>query len=438
MKDVLALREEPFMTTPEDYRAAIEFQLSGYMSSVGRVDVMRTWKEVAAELMAHPEFGRRLKPTRAVKQQVETLTAGLTGEREKMEVVYDFVRTTITWNGEYGGIAEQSLNDVLKTQSATNTESTLLLVSMLRAAGLEAHPVLISTRSHGQIMDVYPLLSQFNATLAAVNVGGETLLLDATDPLRPYTLLPTEALNGKGWLVREPEPAWVSIDAKSRYLHKMMLDATLDADGTLTASLEASDDGYSALAKRYQLKEVDHADFAAGVLLGDLDEVQIDSCMIVNESAVTEPLKTTAGFSAPGYAQVAGDFIYFNPMPVGRLEENPLRLPRRTFPVDLAYPRSYLYTLRLRLPEGYGVQELPEQARILLPQEGGHFQRGMNVKEGVLTVQTQFVIKRSMFHPRHYASVRSFYEQVVAAGAEQVVLKQVDPSNSGNQEGDRP
>ena len=42
----------------------------------------------------------------------------------------------------------------------------ILLVSMLRDVGLEAHPVLISTRSHGQVVQVYPLLSQFNDVLA--------------------------------------------------------------------------------------------------------------------------------------------------------------------------------------------------------------------------------------------------------------------------------
>ena len=95
--------------------------------------------------------------------------------------------------------------------------------------------------------------------------------------------------------------------------------------------------------------------FVKDVLLEGLEEVQIDSCAVTNADLVSESLKTESTFSIPAYASVAGDFIYFNPMPVGPLTENPLRLPERTFPVDMAYPRSFSYTVRLRLPEGYAV-----------------------------------------------------------------------------------
>ena len=435
MQDVPALREERFMTTPEDYRAAIRFQLSAYVDpSVGWVNYLTSWEEVATELMAMPLFGDRIRPSRAIRQQTEAVTAGLENPREKMEAIYDYVRTTVTWDGVYHAIAEERLDNVLKTQRGNSGEMALLLVSMLRAAGLEAHPVLISTRSHGRVLEAYPLLSQFNATLAAALVGGQTYLLDATDPLRPYTLLPTEALNGRGWLVREKNPAWIPIEAAGTYQHKVYLDVALDASGTLSGQIYTTDGGYSALDKRWELRETDSPEgFVKDVVFGS-SELQVDSCAVINEETVTEAFKTEAAFSVPGYAAVAGDLIYFNPMPVGRLAENPLRLTQRTFPVDLAYPRNHSHTMRLTLPEGYAVQELPKKIQTRLPVDGGHFQRAVNTQDNVLTVQTHLVIKRSIFDPKHYTYLRSFYEQIVAAGAEQVVLKRVDASAGGAEE----
>lgn len=272
----------------------------------------------------------------------------------------------------------------------------------------------------------YPLLSQFNDVLAYVEIGEAGYLLDAKDPLRPYTLLPEEALNDRGFLVRYPGPEWFTIVATEQFWHQRFLNVALDTSGTLTGRIQASDAGYSALEVRRALKEADTPEaFAQDILLDGIDGAQVDSCTVTSEEAVTEELKTEAHFSASAYGQVAGDFIYFNPMPLGRLRENPLRLPERTFPVDLAYPRTQIYNLALELPEGYTVHETPRNVRLLLPEDGGMYQRLLQVDGNVLLAQSQIVIKQAVFEPEHYAYIRSFFEQIVAAEAEQVVLKRV-------------
>ncbi len=434
MKDVSALREEPFMTTPEDYRAAIEFQLRSYSHpSVGTINFMNTWDEVAKELMGMPWFGKQLKPSRKLRERVAEITAGLDTPRDKMIAVYDFVRTNVVWDGLRNFVGERDIDEVLKTQRGNSAEVALLLVAMLRAADLEAHPVLISTRDHGQVIKGYPILSQFNSLLVALTISGETHLLDATDPLRPYDLLPYEALNGTGWLVHQKKHEWIPIKAASRFYHRSYFDATIDASGTLTGHLQTTDKGYSALDKRHVRKQTDTPqDFVTSVMLIGLDKSAIDSCTVTDE-VVTEPLVTETTFSVPNYAQVAGDFIYLNPMPVGQVKESPLRLPERTFPVDVAYPRSILQTFRLVLPEGYDVQEMPKSFTLKLPKDGGHFKRVVGVEDGVLSMQMQFILKRSVYSPGQYQHLRGLYDRVVSAGAEQVVLKRTESGMSGGE-----
>ena len=88
-----------------------------------------------------------------------------------------------------------------------------MLTAMLRFAGLEAHPVLISTRENGQPIQLYPILGQFNHVLTHVKIGAQEYLLDATEPLRPHSILPVAALNGNGWLVHKKTPRWINIPA---------------------------------------------------------------------------------------------------------------------------------------------------------------------------------------------------------------------------------
>jgi transglutaminase-like putative cysteine protease len=448
MRDVPALRSEPYMTTPEDYRAKIRFELAEigrpsaqwvqvtYQGQTAQVPaaqfpvtpVMTTWEQLAEELTESRRFGKQIGRQREVRTQARAIVEGIAEPEQQMQALYDYLRTTIVWTGEHGVYCERDLDDALKARSANSQELALLLVSMLRDVGLEAHPVLISTRSHGQILPLYPLVSQFDAVIVYVEIDGVGYLLDATDPLRPHTLLPYEALNGSGFLVRHPGPAWVTITPADQYRHERVVKAQLDTAGTLSGSIETSDDGYSALANRRALDEAETPeDFVQNTILDDLDGALVDSCTLTNEQAVTEQLETEASFSAPGYAQVMGDFIYFNPTPLGRLTENPLRLATRTFPVDLAYPRQQIYTVSLKLPEGYAVQETPQDVSILLP-EGGQYQRLIAVRGDTLVTQSEFTMSQSIFEPECYERLRSFFEQIVAAEAEQVVLKRVTES----------
>jgi hypothetical protein len=446
MQEVPALRREPFMTTPEDFRAKIRFELAEIAQPSARevqvtyqgemfdipttqvpvTPVMTSWEQLAEELMDSKRFGKQIGQHRKVRDQARVVVDRLADPQQKMQAIYDYLRTTMVWTGQHGVSLERDLDKALTARSADSPEIALLLVSMLREAGFDAHPVLISTRSHGQVLPLYPLLSQFNDVLAYVEIDSVVHVLDATDPLRPHTLLPLEALNGKGFLVRHPNPTWVSIHPAEHYRQQRFLNATLDASGHLTGKIQASDGGYSALENRRALKEAETPEaFVRETLLDGLDGALVVSATVTNEETVTEQLKTEAAFSAPAYAQVAGDFIYFNPTPLGRLGENPLRLPERTFPVDLAYPRQQVYTFQLKLPEGYAVEEMPRSVRILLPDGGGLYQRLIQDQGDALSAQSQFVIEQSVFEPEHYEQLRSFFEQIVAAEAEQVVLRRV-------------
>ena len=98
--NVPALREEQYMTTLEDYIQKIDAQLvQYYRSGHGAVDVIKTWPQLAKELEDATDFGRALRVNNRVKEQAAALTAGLTSNEEKARALYDFVRTSVVWDG---------------------------------------------------------------------------------------------------------------------------------------------------------------------------------------------------------------------------------------------------------------------------------------------------------------------------------------------------
>ena len=82
---------------------------------------------------------------------------------------------------------------------------------MLRKAGLNAQPVLISTRDHGRIYYDYPFSYSFNYVVVQVELAGEKILCDATQSYCPDRLLPDFCLNDKGLLVDKIGNTWVEL-----------------------------------------------------------------------------------------------------------------------------------------------------------------------------------------------------------------------------------
>ncbi len=423
MQNVPALRDEPFTTTLDDYRAQINFQLAEFDWPWQRPEkIMNTWEKVAEELMDSPGFGGQLGRNGEWRKQAETLSAGLMEPEQKLRAIYDYVRATMKWDGSRG-IFAGDLGKAFQARRGNGAEIALMLTSMLRAAGLEAHPALISTRDHGKIIPLYPLLRQFNAVLTCVQAGEQEYLLDATDPLRPVSLLPVAALTEVGWLVDKKNPRWVEIASHESFNTHATVSATLAPNGAISGWLQANAGGYNALFNRRALQDKKEDEYIREGWLKSLAGTKLDSFRIGNKDSIHAPLTIQAFFSASEHAQVAGDKIYLNPILWGRREENPFMQPERTFPVDFGYATQQSYTLNLTLPEGCVALELPQNISLSLPNDGGQFRRLAQVEGNHLQLVSQMMIRKPRFAPEEYQALREFYDRLVAAQAETIVLK---------------
>ncbi len=425
MTDIAALREEPFMTTPADFRAAIDFQPSGFRTSLGNFQsIITTWDDLAERLMNLDLFGKQISRHRAVSELAHTLTFGM-DPPQQVAAIYDYVSQNIEWNGSLGGyVPDRQLPDVLNTKTGTAAEINMLLLAMLVEAGIEADPVLISTRGHGQMQDLYPITSQFNALIVRLRVDGRTIFADASSRLRPIDLLPSRALNNRGWMVRESNPQWVSIRPTDKYRRTVVVTGEVDEQGNLAGEVAASHYGYSAVSQRDFLQENDLEDYFRRRVFQDLGDFQLFDLEVESQDDLTAPLVLKARFEIPMYAMAAGKMLYMNTQLFERVAANPLRLPERSFPVDMTYPRETVYSARFILPEGYQIIDRPRDVNLTTPRRGASFGRMVQQQENVLIVQSRFTIDQVVFQPSEYGAIRQVYAEVASAHNDQVVLRQ--------------
>ncbi|MEM9998839.1 MAG: DUF3857 domain-containing protein, partial [Bacteroidota bacterium] len=421
--DVPALRDEPYMTTLEDYIHKIEFQLAEYrIPGYGYEKVLNTWEDLAEDLQRHDGFGQTLRSSRALRREVEALTAGLDTPEARLAAIYDFVRTAVRHDGRRGYLATANLKTTLEDRTGSAADINLLLVQMLREAGIEVQPVLLSTRDHGLVQTIYPLVNQFNYVVAIAEVGGGAIWLDATDPMRPMGILPAQALSGMGWVPNEDAPLWLRIDPVGRATRSVSFESELDAAGTLTVALRLRAEGYDAVWMRRSIEDGSPEAFMQDYL-SDVPGLVLDSARVEHLHDLAEPLQVYASVRIDGYAQTAGDLVFFNPTLLDRYLENPFKSPERSFPVDFTYPRTHRIMGLWQLPDGYAVDEMPEPVRIALPERAATYRCQLAEQSGQLVVRRTSELNAPSVQPEAYADLRRYYDRMVQADDQMVVLK---------------
>ena len=424
-QNVPALREEPFTTTEEDYTHKVELQLSRIVPPGGVPrQIMGTWEEVAADLETHGDFGRRVL---GAKGAVLELARSVTGtDDERARELYNTVREGYVWNGRGGVFADRPLRDVVETKSGSAAELNLLLLALLREAGVAADPVLISTRANGKVYTLYPLVNRFNRVLVLVQPeGAAAQLLDATDPHQPYGTLPVQALSGEGWIATPEASGWISFSAPATTSTTTALIGSLDADGTFTGDMSVRLSGYDAMRLRRKLAEEDAASGASSDEAAeaadaeeglDLTEVAVEGVDDV-EATITMRAKATA----PAAEAVGGE-MYLTPFIAMKVDENPFKRETREFPVDFAYPFKRTYIATYTLPEGMEPETVPEPLALGIPSGAVTYTRQVGFQNGQLQVHAVLDVAASAVQPEEYSALRDLYDEIVAAEAEALVL----------------
>jgi hypothetical protein len=388
---------------------------------------MGTWEKVASELMDHKEFGGQITQKSRFKKTwtaVQPLLAAAATPEAKIKAIYGFVQSSFEREDGHSIYVRQNLDDLFEKKSARSSEMNLLLTALLREAGVKAHPVLISTRDHGQAVPQYPIMDQFNHVLVLAEAGEKSMLLEAGNPFRPAGLVGVHSLNKEGWIVNPDNPQWIEITpslAAEIFFGAFHLDET----GNLSGKMQVQADGYDAVSHRDKLSRNSAAEFWKSQLQKRYPDAGVDSLQVEGQGNPETPVKESFWCTLPSYAQVSGDFIYLTPAFFSHFNENKFKLEQRNYPVDIPYPFKERIIFDLSVPSGYRVESLPEPTRLVLPNNGARFQYNIESKEGKVLFNCNLQVNQLHFEPEEYDQLRSFFGMVAEKLGEQVVLKRM-------------
>ena len=422
MKDVSALKKEPFLTTIENFRSKIDFELSAtYFPDQAKMDYSQTWEALNNTLLMDENFGKAIKKFDKADDIAKVLKVIHKDTLSLVSAAYKLIQTTMQWNNLERFTTSENLDKIFEKRTGTSAEINLMLVKLLRECGLEANPVILSTRNNGKVSDLV-LLDRFNYVVAHLMLGGKDVLLDATNSLMPVGMLPIRCLNERGRLIAKKGSRWITINPAPIRRKITINTMTIGTDQSIKGIGQTTFVGHSA------------ADFRNTVLskgkdnyLSDYKKIRpnqsIESLQIANlDTLEKEPNLTVKTTFNEAYS-MAGGRIYITPMLGEGEESNPFKIQDRQFPVDFGVPQEGTYLATLSLPRGYIVEEMPKMESILLPNNGGRFLFSCVNENGELKITSKIILKKAIYSSEEYRSLREFYSRIVSKHAEQIVLK---------------
>lgn len=415
MKDLEAFRDESYITSIEDYLVKIDWQLSKITRTDGTsIEYLSSWPKIISSLDKHDNFGKFIKAGSRQAKGIYKSDLNVDGmsQLQAAQAIEKYVKENFSWNGYTGKYAQTDLKDFMKTRSGWSSDINLFLIGMYRAAGIEAYPVILSTRDHGKVKMKYPFASFFNTVAVMLIIDGNRYLSEGTESNLRFGKLPPRYLNEVGLVIDPGKEEWINLNMNVPSIKVTQLRSTIDPDAVLLNTdftFQMTD--YDAVSYRINpdlMKE----------RLNKSYDLQTE-VKHMNTNSNTKPVIYTFSASAPL------DFFegkyYITPFLGEAITSNPIRGSKRDYPIDFLYSYTREYASEFSIPEGYKVSSIPED--LSFTNEVMDFNYSAVKGDTKVIVRASYTLKKAVYSPQEFNRLRHFLGQAADKFKEQIEVE---------------
>jgi len=337
----------------------------------------------------------------------------------KAKKILEYVQNEYAWNEEFRIFENVSIKDLIKNKSGNVGEINSLLYNLLVSQGIEAKPVLLSTRRNGFITQLYPVLSDFNYMIVKAHINGKAYLLDATDDYLYFGQIPFRCLNMYGRLMDfDNGSEWYDINAEGFSIKEYRYELDLNENTALTGSVNYNATGYHALndRKRY----FNNTEAYADAYVNSYESIDFLDFEIIGSEKTSNDFNSK--FNIETICETVGNSIYLNPYLFKFFKENPFKLQERSYPIDFGYKDTFTYRIKINVDESYQIKELPESINIGLPNKKGSFTTMANQEGNSIVIYFKLTFKDSIYYPNYYDSLKTILSKVVDAQKNSLIV----------------
>jgi hypothetical protein len=420
--NIPALRDdEPFTNNISNYRGGIRYEISAIkLRNAIPKYYSANWEDVSKQIYASASFGTELNKSSYYKNDLTSLLANAKTKVDKIGAIFSLVKSKVKWNGTYGKYTYNGVRKAYKEGIGNAADINLMLTSMLRFAGLNANPVLVSTKDNG--VPVFPTNNGFNYVVSMINFDDNTnMLLDATEVYSTPNVLPARTLNWKGRKVEENgNSSWVNLVSSKYALEENIVMVKVTDDFIVEGMIRTKYDNLYALNYRKRFNNTKDES-----LISNFEEkynLEVDNFKVINNDKIYKPILRTVKFLSEDLVEEINNKIYIEPLLFLSRKSNLFKLSERKFPVDFTTKWQEKNTVTIQIPEGYKVETLPATAAIGLPENLGVFKYQVTQNGSKIQAFSILQFNSAIIVPQYYAALKDFYGQMVKKQSKKIVL----------------
>lgn len=418
-----SIKDDGYVWDVDDFRSKVTFQLAGmqFPRSMYK-SFANTWSDIDKRLMEDESFGRQLKISNLLKNELQSTIKAEMSDEEKIAAVLSLVKSKVKWNDE-DRLLIKSVRSAVKDGVGTSAEMNALLINVLQDAGFDAYPVAMSLRSNGRIFPTYPNLNKLNYFIVGVDAGDKSYYMDASSKYGSINIIPTGCMVENARALRKNRAGeWVDLHKLGKGVDIQMLAVGFDENGVLEGKVNRSLRGIVAMqaCSGYAKKksEEEYVEELATRYKVEINDFEMQGC--------EEGGMATQAFSFRNEEVTLGDdYVYIAPLLFYAAGENPFKAETRKLPVEFPYPYDDMVTAVFRIPEGYEVEELPKAEKIVFGDNEIAYMYLVNHEGNQLKISQRLTVTQNIFPSTSYAQFRDFWTHIVAKNSEQIVLKKV-------------
>lgn len=356
--------------------------------------------------------------------KLHELADGCPTDRAKVKAVYDYLGQTTRYVSiqlGIGGLQPIAATDVCRTGFGDCKGLSNYARAMLQELNIPSTYTVISTTNERLLPD-FASGNQMNHVILQVPLPQDTLWLECTNPQLPFGYVHSNIAGHDALLI---EPTGGRIHRLPTYPDSLNTQCIV-ADVLLSPNAEAritvekvsrlfQYEQEAALIGLPPNKQKDRIRSGINLSQANIGDVQIKECKEAEPSVTVR-----YSVSSDQYANQTGNRL-FVPANIFRKDFTIPSVAKRKQPIHIGYGWTDTDSIRIRLPEGYTIEGLPQPGEIT--GKFGRFRSTVDVKEKEIHIVHHLFMPKGVYEPGEYAAFIDFCKQVAEQYNARIILK---------------
>jgi cellulose synthase operon protein C len=419
-RNIPAFEPDPVMGADQNYIRNVKFIPSEW----------ETWSDVSKWFYGH-FFKPQLLTSDKVTNKVKELTKDCSSEIEKMQRIYNFVQSVHYIDVELGlgGYTPHTPEEVLNQNYGDCKDKAVLLLGMLKSAGLEAKPVLVLKSDQGLIHPRFPNWNFNHMIVKASTHDKIDYWMDPTIKYCKFGSLPYQCENINVLVLNNDETSQIESTPGSN---------CVDNSKNLFMKLDLTNSDTSYVEVAIKCKGAFNTDYKSSLSEKTRDEMlkyckslvsdkylnaEILDYSLNNLDSVNSDLTLNFKFRVPNLIEGKAGLIVLNAdlFPIsnnwGWLDKE-----SRTYDIEFSYPYTLNRVIEIILPENkYTIKNLPTNS--ISSEQGFNYSRDVLANGNNRIVENErFSITNNKIGAQYYKTIKNYFDNVKNRLNEKIIL----------------